>query len=1175
MSKGNQFKWIAGMLAMVMWTAAAGAQTFNVKDFGATGNGTTLDTSAINNAIKAAHNAGGGVVTFPAGNYRSTSIHLTNNVMLYLSNNAVILAASSGFDSPESNPFSSYQDFGHSHFHNALIWGERLHDIGIAGPGRIDGDNNLSTADSPSSGQADKAISLKLCDRVTFEDFTILQGGHFGILANGCSNLTMNAAKILCSTDRDAFDLINSSHVLIINSRIEGSDDSMCLKADFALGQKFMNSDIHVINCAILSTGNNAVQFGSETIGDFSDVTFSGLTITAAGKAGLGVTSQDGSIIDGITFSDITLQHCSTPIFVKLDDQNRPSSDPHPLGRIRNLSFRNITATQSIQNSVEFTSVIHGKSGTPVENVTLDNVKLVVVGGHPASDAGINPPDNDDWRPRILGTCPSYGWYLRHVNNISFNNCRVEFDSNDNRPALIVADGDNAKLDGFVAERGSSSPYDLGFTNGSTFQVSNSSNTGGGSLRINASSSSSAVSITAPPTASPVGGTYAGSQSVALSSTTPGASIRFTTDGTTPTSASGTLYAGPVNVGSETLLKAVAFASGLNVSAVNAAGYSFDTTALEYEAESLARKTNGATASAQTDANASNGQWVLLNATGAGQWVEYALPNVPPGTYNLSMTYKGLGSRGQLNLTADGAAIGGVLDEYSPSAIYPEAVIGPVTFGVGGNHAVRLTVAGKNSASSGFGLSADKFLLTPANLSQVAAPVFNPGGGTFSGPVSVTITSATSSASIRYTTDGSTPSEAAGTLYSGPVTISRTTTLKAIAFKGGMSDSDITVATYNLPDFSVAATPSSRSVVAGSNTTYTVDVGSINGFVGPVDLGISGLPANATGNFSLTSVNAPGASTLTVTTASSTPAGTSTLAITGTSGSLSHSANVALTVTPPGGGGGAQMFEAENLAVANSGAGTSLQTDANASGGTWVQLNGTATNQWMEFTLPNIPAGTYTLKMRFKGNTNRGQVGFKVDGTPLGAVLDEYSASQTYPEQVVGIVTFSSTGNHVVRLTSVGRNAASTGFVLSADNFTLMPTTAFEAESLSVINSGVGTSLQGDVNASGGTWVQLNATGTNQWMEFTVPSLPAGAYQLVMMWKGNTSRGISAFFVDGVQVGGALDQYSATQIYPTTSVGAVTFSSTTAHTVRMLVVGRNGASSGFVSSADKFGFASP
>src|SRR6185369_7933806 len=142
-------------------------------------------------------------------------------------------------------------------------------------------------------------------------------------------------------------------------------------------------------------------------------------------------------------------------------------------------------------------------------------------------------PDNNDWRPRILGTCPSYGWYLRHVDGISFHNCQVDFDSNDGRPAVIADDAKNVKLDGFIAEKGSSSAYDLGFTNSSSFQVSNGVNTTGGALRIH-TSSSSPVTIAASPVFSPVGGFYADSQTVAVSSTTAGASIRYTTDGSTP-----------------------------------------------------------------------------------------------------------------------------------------------------------------------------------------------------------------------------------------------------------------------------------------------------------------------------------------------------------------------------------------------------------------------------------------------------------------------------------------------------------------------------------------------------------------------------------------------------------------------------------------------------------------
>src|SRR5947208_3960891 len=91
--------------AISQFCAAQTAPFFNVKDYGATGNGSTIDTPAINSAIIAANAAGGGTVTFPAGNYLSVSIHLTNNVMLYLSNSAVILATTTGFDAAEANPF--------------------------------------------------------------------------------------------------------------------------------------------------------------------------------------------------------------------------------------------------------------------------------------------------------------------------------------------------------------------------------------------------------------------------------------------------------------------------------------------------------------------------------------------------------------------------------------------------------------------------------------------------------------------------------------------------------------------------------------------------------------------------------------------------------------------------------------------------------------------------------------------------------------------------------------------------------------------------------------------------------------------------------------------------------------------------------------------------------------
>jgi len=195
--------------------SAGAAPFFNVTAFGAQGDGKALDSPAINKAIAAAAAAGGGTVLFPAGTFRSYSIHLQSNVSLYLGPGAILLAADppdggAGYDLPESNaPWEAYQDFGHNHWHNSLLWGENLHDVSICGPGLIWGKGlSRGWGDGPKveqPGVANKAIALKNCRNVLLRDFSILHGGHFGILATGVDNLTIDNLKI--DTNRDAIDI--------------------------------------------------------------------------------------------------------------------------------------------------------------------------------------------------------------------------------------------------------------------------------------------------------------------------------------------------------------------------------------------------------------------------------------------------------------------------------------------------------------------------------------------------------------------------------------------------------------------------------------------------------------------------------------------------------------------------------------------------------------------------------------------------------------------------------------------------------------------------------------------------------------------------------------------------------------------------------------------------------
>ena len=742
--------------AAIFWLLAGGlclAQTppiFNVKDYGAVGDGVTLDSPAVNAAIAAVGAVGHGTVMFPAGNYFCGSIHLTNNLTLYLSNNAVILASKTNIDLAENNPYSQYQDYGHSYFHDALIWGENLTNLTFMGPGEITGNGNLTTG-TPANYQGDKALALVLCANVVITNLTITRGGHFGILANGCSNLLVTGSQILESTSRDGFNLISSSEVVISNSIIQGSDDAMVLKSDYALGRKINSQNIHILNCQILSTENNALQFGSETVGDFRDVTWSNIGVGGAGKAGIGITSQDGSVIDGVTYDNITMTNCACPIFLKLDE--RTSGSPNPsVGRIRNISINNVTAYHSTLFGHTNTATIDGFSSTTnvdIENITFNNVNLSTLGGMPATAITNYPAqDTTDWIPNDMGLRPSYGWYLRYADDISFTNCQVHFDSNDDRPAVITDMVTNVLFDHFTADVGQKNTnYDAGFLNTPGYDIASAvasaiAPSPGAALRTYISNSVPAQ-IVSPSFFTPGDGIYAGTQSVAIASGTPGATIRYTTDGTTPTPTNGTIYSAPVVLSSETILLAIAYTNGMANSAVSTAIYNFPGTALNlavpptppsyitfaFEAEDLNYTTNGAVAVLQNDANTSGGHWLALEANGVGPFIDYTIPDIPAGTYDIQMSWKGNTQRGIISFTLDGTVLGSNLDQYTSTQTYPVTDYGMVTFTNDGNHVIHLAVVGKNTLANGYWISTDRFLFIqlqaglpqPPEIGQISA----------------------------------------------------------------------------------------------------------------------------------------------------------------------------------------------------------------------------------------------------------------------------------------------------------------------------------------------------------------------------------------------------------------------------------------------------------------------
>src|SRR5439155_17279607 len=292
-------------------------RAFDVRHFGAKGDGVTLDTAAINNAISAAAVAGGGTVFFPAGTYASYSIHLKSFVCLYLEPGATILAASTplegttggGYDAAEpQGPWQPYQDYGHNHWHNSLIWGEDIHDVAILGLGLIWGkglsrghpdDKDLPATDKP--GVGNKAIALKNCRNVILRDFSMFAGGWFAILATGVDNLTIDNLKI--DTNRDGMAIDCCRNVRVSNCSVNSPwDDAICPKRSFALGYSRATENVTVNNCYVT---------GGYQLGTLLDGTFK--LITPAFKQPIGrikVGTESNGGFKNITISNCVFESC-------------------------------------------------------------------------------------------------------------------------------------------------------------------------------------------------------------------------------------------------------------------------------------------------------------------------------------------------------------------------------------------------------------------------------------------------------------------------------------------------------------------------------------------------------------------------------------------------------------------------------------------------------------------------------------------------------------------------------------------------------------------------------------------------------------------------------------------------------------------------------------------------
>ncbi|KAB7644092.1 rhamnogalacturonidase [Polymorphobacter fuscus] len=448
-----------------------GAGWLNVRDFGAKGDGHTLDTPAVNRAIEHAAARGGGTIHFPPGTYACHSIHLRSKIELHLDIAATILAAPApadgrgGYDlaEPQDPAIEPFQDFGHNHWQNSLIWGDGLHDIAITGSGLIwgkglgRGDGKDAWLKDPNGpGTGNKAIALKNCRNVLLRDFKVLEGGWFALLATGTDNITID--NLLVDTNRDGFDFDCCRNVRITNCAVNSPwDDAICPKSSYALGYPRATENLMISNCFV--TGNyqlgtlldgtrkkmpdsfapsvhGRIKFGTESNGGFKNITITNCVFEDS--QGLALETVDGADFEDITISNIAMRgNFSSPFFLRLGRRMRGPAGAR-IGTMKRVLITNVTSSDAAQ----LPSIIAGLPGHPVEDVNISDVFLHQRGGAPAAWASLQPPLNELAypEPSMFGDLPATGFFIRDARGVSISNVEIAVARTDPRPALYLKD---------------------------------------------------------------------------------------------------------------------------------------------------------------------------------------------------------------------------------------------------------------------------------------------------------------------------------------------------------------------------------------------------------------------------------------------------------------------------------------------------------------------------------------------------------------------------------------------------------------------------------------------------------------------------------------------------------------------------------------------------------------
>ncbi len=456
---------------------------YKVTEYGVVSGGNTLNTLALQALIDRVNQAGGGTLVFPSGQYLSGSLEMKSNVSLYLKEGAVLLGSANPYDykdiTMEGKPESPKKD---DNSQMAFLVAYKANDFKIYGRGRIDGQGRkLALAiDSlhhtgeridpkynyrrmrPNETARPKLFRFSACKNVEILDLDLYNGSCWGLSFELCENLKLDHLKVVNRAywNNDGIDITDCKNVQVTHCDVDSADDGICLKSYYP---GHYNDSIYIANCTVKSSAS-ALKFGTASHGGFKNVTIDSIEVFDTFRSAIAIESVDGGVIENIKVSNIVAKNTGNAIFIRLG--HRSGKQP---GKIRNVHIKDIKvevpfgrpdldydmrgpAVDFFHNPIP--SSITGIPGHKVEDITIENVEITAPGRASKGMAYIplgrldQVPEkiNDYPEFSMFGELPAWGFYVRHVKDITFKNVTLQLDDEDYRPAYIFDDVERVNL---------------------------------------------------------------------------------------------------------------------------------------------------------------------------------------------------------------------------------------------------------------------------------------------------------------------------------------------------------------------------------------------------------------------------------------------------------------------------------------------------------------------------------------------------------------------------------------------------------------------------------------------------------------------------------------------------------------------------------------------------------